>query len=87
MVDGGYAGRLAGWAKHVLSLVVEIMKRSDDVSGFTALPRRWVVERTFAWIRRHRRCVRGHEALPENHEAMVYIAMVATMSRRLARSA
>ena len=49
------------------------------------LPRRWVVERTLAWISKHRRCVRDYETLPEHAEAMVHIAMIMTMSRRLAR--
>lgn len=84
--DGGYAGRLLGWAKSVLALAVEIVKRTDDVEGFKVLPRRWVVERTFAWICRHRRCVRDYETRPDHHEAMVYIAMIVTMSRRLART-
>lgn len=49
-------------------------------------PRRWVVERTFGWLSKHRRCTRDYEALPEHHEAMIHIAMIATMSRRLART-
>lgn len=85
--DGGYAGRLIGWAKRALSLTVQVVKRTDGATGFTVLPRRWVVERTFAWICKHRRCVRDYETRPENHEAMVYIAMIATLSRRLVRSA
>jgi transposase len=85
--DGGYAGRLVTWTKSALALAVEIVKRTDDVTGFTVLPRRWVVERTFAWICKHRRCVRDYyETRPDHHEAMVYIAMIATMSRRLARA-
>ena len=83
--DGGYSGRLTIWAKRVLSLTVQIVKRSDDVTGFEVLPRRWVVERTFAWISKHRRCVRNHETRPDHHEAIVYIAMIMTISRRLAR--
>ena len=85
--DGGYAGRLVDWAKHVLSLTVQVVKRTDDVKGFKVLPRRWVVERTFAWICKYRRCVRDYETRPDHHEAVVYIAMIATMSRRLARTA
>ena len=50
------------------------------------LPRRWVVERTFAWISKRRRCVRDYETLPAHHEAMVHLAMIMNMSRRLARS-
>ena len=84
--DGGYAGRLLIWAGKVLSMTVEVIKRTDDVTGFAVLPRRWVVERTFAWISKHRRCVRDYETLPAHHEAMVHIAMIMTMSRRLART-
>ncbi len=51
---------------------------------FQVLPRRWVVERTFAWISKHRRCVRDYERLPEHHEAVIKWAMIALMARRLA---
>ena len=84
--DGGYAGRLVIWARKVLALTVEVVKRTDDVTGFAVLPRRWVVERTFAWISKFRRCVRDYETLPAHHEAMVHISMIMTMSRRLART-
>lgn len=86
-VDGGYAGRLVTWASKVLSVTLQVVKRTDKISGFLVLPRRWVVERTFGWITKHRRCVRDYETLPDHHEAMVYIAMIMTMSRRLARTA
>ncbi|MBU3068093.1 IS5 family transposase [Nocardia sp. NEAU-G5] len=84
--DGGYAGRLVTWAFRVLALTVEVVKRCDDIKGFVILPRRWVVERTFGWITKHRRCVRDYETLPEHHEAMVQLAMIRTMTRRLART-
>lgn len=84
--DGGYAGRLVHWAKSVLALTVQINKRSDHTHGFAVIPRRWVVERTFGWIVKHRRCVRDYDTRPDHHEAIVYIAMIATMSRRLARA-
>jgi transposase len=83
--DGGYAGRLVGWAQTVLAFAVTIVKRTDDLAGFRVIPRRWVVERTLAWISKHRRCVRDYETRPDHAEAMVYIAMIMTMSRRLAR--
>jgi transposase len=83
--DGGYAGRLVTWAPKVLACTVTIVKRTDDLTGFRVIPRRWVVERTLAWISKHRRCVRDYETLPEHAEAMVYIAMIMTLSRRLAR--
>jgi transposase len=84
--DGGYAGRLVTWATTVLTLTVQIVKRTDDIKGFVVLPRRWVVERTFGWISKNRRCVRDYETLPEHHEAMVNLAMIMLMSRRLART-
>jgi transposase len=83
--DGGYAGRLVVWARAVLRLTVAIVKRSDDTSGFVVLPRRWVVERTFGWLLRHRRLVRDYERLPEHHEAMVLWATVMIMTRQLVR--
>jgi transposase len=70
--DGGYAGRLVVWAKDVLRLAVTIIKRSDNVAGFVVLPRRWVVERSFGWLTRHRRLVRDYERRPEHHQAMVW---------------
>ena len=83
--DSGYAGRLVAWAKQKLQLTVQIVKRSDDVSGFVVLPRRWCVERTFAWLFRSRRLVRDYETLPVVHEQMVLWSMAMLMTRRLAR--
>jgi transposase len=83
--DAGYAGKLAAWAA-AIGLVIEVV-RKRDAHAFKVLPRRWVVERTFAWISKHRRCVRDYERLPEHHEAMVKWAMIALMARRLARQA
>lgn len=83
--DGGDAGRLVAWAAAVLHLVVEIVRKRPGQSTFEVLPRRWVVERTFAWISKHRRCVRDYERLPAHHAAMVTWAMIAVMTRRLAR--
>ena len=62
-----------------------IVKRSDDTTGFVVLPRRWVVERTFGWLLRHRRLVRDYERRPEHHEAMVLWATVSIMTRQLTR--
>jgi transposase len=84
--DGGYSGRLVRWAVTVLTLSVQIVKRTDDLTGFHVLPRRWVVERTFAWISKHRRCVRDYETRSDHHEAMIHLAMIKVMSRRLART-
>ncbi|MEU6071202.1 IS5 family transposase [Streptomyces sp. NPDC047082] len=81
--DGGYAGSLVGWAREKLRLTLEIVKRSDDVTGFVVLPRRWVVERTLSWLMRSRRLVRDYETLPAMHEAMVLWSMTMLMSGRL----
>ncbi|WP_217551115.1 transposase [Streptomyces sp. GbtcB6] len=83
--DDGYAGRLVTWAAEKLRLTLEIVRRSDDASGFVVLPRRWVVERTLSRLMRSRRLVRDYEALPEVHEAMVLWSMTMLMSRRQAR--
>lgn len=83
-VDGGYAGRLVDWAAEKLQLTVDIVKRTDDTSGFVVLPRRWVVERTLSWLMRSRRLVRDYERLPAMHEAMVLWSMTMLMSGRLA---
>ena len=83
--DGGYAGKLVVWAAEHLRLRLQVVKRSDDATGFVVLPRRWVVERTLAWIARHRRCVRDYERLPTHHEAMVRWSMIRITSRRLAK--
>lgn len=80
--DGGYAGKLLDWAT-TMRVAITIVKRTDDVRGFQVLPRRWVVERTLAWITGHRRCVRDYERLPQHHEAMVRWSMIRITSRRL----
>ena len=83
--DGGYAGRLVAWAAAVLAVTVTVVKRSDNVGGFVVLPRRWVVERSFGWLNRHRRLVRDYERLPEHHEAMLLWATTMIMTRQLVR--
>jgi transposase len=83
--DAGYAGRLVAWAAAMLHLVVAIVRKRPGQSTFQVLPRRWLVERTLSWISKHRRCVRDDERLPAHHQAMVTWAMVAVMTRRLAR--
>jgi putative transposase len=55
------------------------------MAGFQVLPRRWVVERTFGWLGRYRRLSKDYEELPETSEAVVYVAMIHLMVKRLAR--
>lgn len=85
-VDGGYSGEaFAQWVKGLRpKLKVEVVKRSDDAKGFKVLPRRWVVERTFGWLMRHRRLVRDYETSESSAEAWAYIAMIRIQLRRLA---
>jgi len=83
--DGSYAGKLLPWAARQ-GITVQIVRRPDDLHTFTVLPRRWVVERTLAWITANRRCARDYERLPTHHEAMVTWAMITIMTRRLART-
>jgi putative transposase len=81
--DGNYTGPLEAWVSEHLDARLEIVKRSDDQSGFQVLPRRWVVERTFAWLGRYRRLAKDYELLPERSEAMIQIAAIHLMLRRL----
>ena len=83
-VDGGYRGSsLAAWVTARFRFVLEVVLRSEEQSGFVVLPRRWVVERTFAWLNLHRRLSKDYEALIDNSEAMIYIAMTRLMLQRL----
>ena len=85
-VDGGYSGpEFAAWVRTLgPKLEVEVVKRSDKVRGFKVWPRRWVVERTFGWLMRHRRLVRDYEHCETSAEAWIYIAMIRIQLRRLA---
>jgi putative transposase len=83
--DGGYAGALVDWVMTHLYCALVIIKRTDDVRGFKLLPRRWVVERTFAWLSFSRRLSKDYEELPQVSEAFIYAAMVRLMARRLSR--
>ncbi|MFC0530420.1 transposase [Phytohabitans kaempferiae] len=71
--------------KTTLGLTIDIVRKLAGQVGFQVLPRRWVAERTFAWINRCRRTVRDYEKLPAHHAAMVQWAMVIVMTKRLAR--
>ncbi|NEA56218.1 IS5 family transposase [Streptomyces sp. SID13666] len=81
--DGGYTGQLVGRCRDQLALTLEIVKRTDDMEGFVVLPRRWVVERTLGWLMQHRRLARDYEARPHRSEAMIHLAMISLMTRRL----
>lgn len=83
--DGGYRGELVDWVQHNLHVVLEIVLKLGDQKGFQVLPKRWVIERTFAWITRNRRLARDYERLAESSEAFIYLAMIRLGLRRLAR--
>ena len=68
-----------------LGIDVEVVQRDPTVKGFKLLPRRWIVERTFGWFMHHRRLARDYETHPHRSEAMIHLAMIDLMSRRLTR--
>jgi len=82
--DGGYAGQLIQAVWQTYHWTLEIIKRTDDVTGFKVLPRRWVVERTFSWFGKYRRLSKDYEYNTDTSETMIYIAMIHIMIRRLA---
>jgi transposase len=86
--DGGYQGPKfrQELAKALPQLAVEIVKRSDTAQGFEVLPRRWVVERTFAWLNRCRRLARDFENLNRNALAFIKLASISLMLRKLSNS-
>lgn len=85
--DGGYAGpKLKGRLKKVGKFTLEIVKRTDHAEGFKLLPRRWVVERTFAWLGRCRRLAKDFEKTIASAEAWVYIANIRLLTTRIARA-
>lgn len=84
--DGGYTGEdFAAWVKtQQAKLEVEVIKRSDDTSGFKVLPKHWVVERTFGWLTQHRRLVRDYEQTETSATSWILLAMIRIMLRRIA---
>jgi putative transposase len=84
--DGGYAGEKLRAALHGQGVwTLEIIKRSDTAQGFEVLPRRWVVERTFAWLGRCRRLAKDWKKTSARSTASDLVASIRMMSRRLAR--
>ena len=79
---GGYAGKLVNWAKDEANIALEIVRRMPWAESFVVIKRRWVVERTFAWIMKCRRLVRDYEQLPAVAETLILIAAATTLLRR-----
>jgi putative transposase len=81
--DGNYTGTLKDWVKETLGWLLEIVAKPSDQAGFVLLPKRWIVERTFAWLNRQRRLSKDYERLPETSEALIHVAMIRLMLKRL----
>jgi transposase len=84
-VDGGYQGPQfeSAVAAILPQLSIEVVKRSDYAKGFEVLPKRWVVERTLAWLGRCRRLAKDFENLTRNAVAFIHLASIRLMLRRL----
>jgi putative transposase len=85
-VDGGYRGQLLDWVAAHCRFQLQVVLRSDHRKGFAVLPKRWVGERTLAWLNHNRRLNKDYEQLPATSETFIYIAMIRLMLRRLART-
>jgi transposase len=85
-VDGRDAGGLEEWARTAGGWTLEIVKRPAEATGWVTRPKRWIVERTFAWLGTCRRLSKDDEATTESSEAMIRLAMIHLMVRRLAPS-
>lgn len=77
---------LPEWVRATFGLILQTVLRPVGLKGFIVLPKRWIVERTFAWLSRHRRHSKDYERTTDSSESMIYITMIGLMSRRLAGS-
>jgi putative transposase len=84
-VDRNYRGALIAWAQREAGVTLEVVAPPKGTKGFRVLPRRWVVERSIAWMGRQRRLSKDYEAMTETSEAMIYAAFGGTMVRKLVR--
>lgn len=81
--DGGYRSQpLTDWLRDLAGWVLEIVRGVVGQAGFTIIPKRWIVERTFGWLNRYRRLSKDYEELPETSEVMILIAMTHLMLPR-----
>jgi len=82
--DSSYRGDLVDWWESEHGITNEIVTKPKEQTGFTVLPRRWIVEQTLASLGRNRRLSKDYERWEENSEAMVYLASIHLLVRRLA---
>jgi putative transposase len=82
--DAGYRGKLIDWVKEHFEAVLDIVRKEPGQKTFKVLPRRWVVERTFAWLGRFRRLSKDYEHCVQSSVGVIHIAAIHTMMRRLA---
>ncbi len=83
--DQGFAGRLVDWAQRTLHMTIDIVRKPDGQRGFEVHRKRWVVERTLAWLTANRRLARDYERDPEVSEEMIRWAAISQMLRRITR--
>lgn len=85
LVDGAYRGAVVDAASAETGIGIEVVeRRRDGPRGFAVLPKRWVVERTFAWLNRERRLAKEYDRNPESTRAWIHVAALRSMARRLA---
>jgi putative transposase len=82
--DGSYRGEVIEWVKRTCGWTLAIVDKLGGQVGFQVLPKRWIIERTFAWLNRQRRLSKDYERLPATSEAFIYVAMIRLMLKRLA---
>ena len=81
-VDGGYTGKLIQWAEQMFGYQVEVVKR-NELHQFKVLPKRWIVERTLAWLNWSRRLSKDYELRHTSAETMIYVAFAHQLLRRV----
>jgi putative transposase len=81
--DGGFRGNLEAWVKQILHIHLDIVLKHEGQIGFQVLPKRWVIERTNAWISRQRRLARDYERTTASSESFIYATMIRLGLRRL----
>ena len=85
--DGAYSGKeLAKWCEGQGGWELEVVERDKEAKGFEVLPKRWIVERTFGWLRRDRRFTKDYERKVQTSETLIEVAMIRLILRRLARA-